>query len=51
MAARILIVEDEEALVTLISYNLEASGYQVVTASTSDDAAFMLRDSRLIWSS
>lgn len=45
MAARILIVEDEEALVTLISYNLEASGYQVVTASTSDDAAFMLRDS------
>ncbi|MEZ5898615.1 MAG: phosphate regulon transcriptional regulator PhoB [Hyphomicrobiaceae bacterium] len=45
MAARILIVEDEEALVTLISYNLEASGYQVVTASTSDDAAFMLKDS------
>ncbi len=45
MAAKILIVEDEEALVTLISYNLEAAGYQVVSAGTSDDAMFLLKES------
>ena len=45
MAAKILIVEDEEALVTLISYNLEAAGYQVVSTGTSDDAMFLLKES------
>lgn len=45
MTAKILIVEDEEALVTLITYNLEAAGYHVETASTSDDAMYILKDS------
>ncbi|HMN38363.1 MAG TPA: phosphate regulon transcriptional regulator PhoB [Hyphomicrobium sp.] len=44
MAAKILIVEDEDSLVTLISYNLEAAGYRVLSASNRDDAMFMLKD-------
>lgn len=44
MAARILIVEDEDALVTLLTYNLQAAGYDVVSAKTSDDALFILKD-------
>lgn len=44
MAARILIVEDEDALVTLLTYNLQAAGYDVVSAKTSDDAMFILKD-------
>lgn len=46
MAARILLVEDEDALVTLITYNLQASGYEVVSARTGDDAAFLLKDTQ-----
>lgn len=44
MAARILIVEDEDALVTLLTYNLQAAGHDVVSAKTSDDAMFILKD-------
>lgn len=44
MAARILIVEDEDALVTLLTYNLQAAGYEVVTATSSDDAMFLMKD-------
>ncbi len=29
MSARILVVEDEEALTTLLRYNLETEGYEV----------------------
>ena len=29
MSARILVVEDEEALTTLLRYNLDAEGYDV----------------------
>ena len=32
MSARILIVEDEEPLPTLLRYNLEAEGYEVEMA-------------------
>jgi len=32
MGARILVVEDEEALATLLRYNLEAEGYDVDVA-------------------
>ena len=31
MSARILVVEDEEALTTLLRYNLDAEGYDVET--------------------
>jgi two-component system phosphate regulon response regulator PhoB len=38
MAARILIVEDEEALSLLLRYNLEAEGYEVETVARGDEA-------------
>lgn len=44
MPARILLVEDEDALVTLVTYNLEAAGYEALTAKTSDDAMFLLKE-------
>jgi two-component system, OmpR family, phosphate regulon response regulator PhoB len=44
MAARILVVEDEQPLVTLLSYNLEAAGHEVSVATRGDDAEELLRD-------
>jgi two-component system phosphate regulon response regulator PhoB len=38
MSARILIVEDEEALTELLRYNLEVEGYEVDTVARGDDA-------------
>jgi two-component system phosphate regulon response regulator PhoB len=38
MAARILIVEDEEALRLLLRYNLEAEGYEVEAVARGDEA-------------
>jgi two-component system phosphate regulon response regulator PhoB len=45
MHPRILIVEDEEALVLLLRYNLEAAGYQVETVARGDDAEVRLHES------
>jgi two-component system phosphate regulon response regulator PhoB len=45
MKPRILIVEDEEALVTLLRYNLEAAGYEVDTAARGDEADVRLKES------
>lgn len=33
MASKILVVDDEESIVTIISYNLKKEGYEVITAS------------------
>jgi two-component system phosphate regulon response regulator PhoB len=44
MSARILIVEDEEALSMLLRYNLEAEGYEVETVVRGDDADTRLRE-------
>jgi two-component system, OmpR family, phosphate regulon response regulator PhoB len=44
MPARILVVEDEQPLVTLLSYNLEVAGHQVAVATRGDDAEELLRD-------
>jgi two-component system, OmpR family, phosphate regulon response regulator PhoB len=44
MRARILIVEDEQPLVTLLTYNLEAEGYAVRVEIRGDDAAVHLLD-------
>jgi len=41
---RILIVEDEQPLVTLLTYNLEAEGFAVEAESRGDSAADRLRD-------
>jgi two-component system, OmpR family, phosphate regulon response regulator PhoB len=44
MKARILIVEDEEALTLLLRYNLEAEGYEVETVARGDEADLRLRE-------
>ena len=44
MAPRILIVEDEEPLVMLLRYNLEAEGYEVDSASNGEDAELKLAE-------
>jgi two-component system, OmpR family, phosphate regulon response regulator PhoB len=44
MAARILIVEDEEPLTLLLRYNLEAEGYEVETIARGDEADARLRE-------
>jgi len=45
MAARILIVEDEEPLTMMLRYNLEAEGYAVETAARGDEAEIKLAES------
>jgi two-component system phosphate regulon response regulator PhoB len=44
MSARILVVEDEEALTTLLRYNLEAEGYEVEVVDRGDEADTMLKE-------
>ena len=44
MSARILVVEDEEALTTLLRYNLEAEGYEVEIATRGDEAELRLKE-------
>jgi two-component system phosphate regulon response regulator PhoB len=44
MAARILIVEDEEALAMLLRYNLEAAGYEVDSVARGDEADIRLKE-------
>ena len=41
---RILVVEDEDALVVLLRYNLEAAGYQVTNTDRGDKADLLLLD-------
>jgi two-component system, OmpR family, phosphate regulon response regulator PhoB len=43
MKPNILIVEDEEALVLLLRYNLEAEGYGVETVARGDEADLLLK--------
>jgi two-component system phosphate regulon response regulator PhoB len=44
MSARILVVEDEEALSMLLRYNLEAEGYDVETVIRGDEADTRLKE-------
>lgn len=44
MTARVMIVEDEEPLTTLLRYNLEAEGFKVDAALRGDDAELKLRE-------
>lgn len=44
MKPRILIAEDEEALATLLRYNLEKAGYDVETVGRGDDADLRLKE-------
>jgi DNA-binding response OmpR family regulator len=45
-AARILVVEDEEALLFTVAHNLAKEGYDVVTASRGDDGLRLARERR-----
>ncbi len=45
MAARILIIEDEEPLTLLLRYNLESEGYAVENVGRGDEAETRLRES------
>ncbi|HVI27136.1 phosphate regulon transcriptional regulator PhoB [Hansschlegelia sp.] len=45
MKPRVMIVEDEEALTTLLRYNLEAEGYEVEAVVRGDEAEIRLRES------
>lgn len=45
MAARILVVEDDAALVTLLDYNLKAAGYDVTAAASAEDGEQLLAGS------
>lgn len=44
MQPRIMVVEDEEALGTLLSYNLEAEGYEVEVIARGDEADIRLQE-------
>ncbi|HEX6609853.1 MAG TPA: response regulator, partial [Hyphomicrobiaceae bacterium] len=46
MAAKILIIEDESALVVLLRYNLEAEGHEVSVALTGEEAKLVLEEER-----
>lgn len=46
LAAKVLVVEDEEALAELLRYNLEAAGYTVVHALTGEDAEMLVAEER-----
>lgn len=43
MAERILVVDDEDAIVQLIAYNLRRAGYEVMTAGNGEDALHIAR--------
>ena len=46
MKPLILVVEDEQALVTLLRYNFEAAGYEVATALDGDEAILSVAERR-----
>jgi two-component system phosphate regulon response regulator PhoB len=46
MPAKILIVEDEDSLVELLSYNLQSAGYAVVHTASGTDAMMVVNEER-----
>ncbi|MEL6280961.1 MAG: response regulator, partial [Pseudomonadota bacterium] len=46
MAARILVVEDEEALCALLEYNLQREGFDVSLSRNGEEALALLRDEK-----
>lgn len=44
MVAKILVVEDDSALTALLEYNLEAAGFEVVTAATAEEGELQLSE-------
>lgn len=46
VSASVLVVEDEDAIVELLRYNLEKEGYRVRTADNGDDAFMLIREDK-----
>ncbi|MCL1630603.1 response regulator transcription factor [Sporolactobacillus sp. CPB3-1] len=46
MAKKILVVDDEPSIVTLLSFNLKKGGYEVLTATNGTDALKLAKDNR-----
>ncbi|MCO7175952.1 response regulator transcription factor [Sporolactobacillus kofuensis] len=46
MAKKILVVDDEPSIVTLLSFNLKKAGYDVLTATKGTDALRLAKESR-----
>ncbi|SFG43632.1 two-component system, OmpR family, alkaline phosphatase synthesis response regulator PhoP [Sporolactobacillus nakayamae] len=46
LAKKIMVVDDEPSIVTLLSFNLKKAGYDVLTAANGTDALKLARDSR-----
>lgn len=46
MSARILVIEDEEALCALLEYNLTKEGYRVTLQTDGDEALFSIEDEK-----
>ncbi len=44
MKPYIIVAEDEDALVTLLNYNLEKEGYEVATAGDGDEALMLIKE-------
>ena len=44
--AKVMVVEDEAALVTLLTYNLESEGYAVVASKSGEEAMLLIREER-----
>lgn len=44
MAPRILVVEDDEAIIELVAYNLTSSGYEVRTATSAENGELLLAE-------
>jgi two-component system alkaline phosphatase synthesis response regulator PhoP len=46
LAKKIMVVDDEPSIVTLLAFNLKKAGYDVLTATNGTDALKLARDSR-----
>ena len=46
MAAKVLIVEDEESIVTLLTYNFQAEGYDISTCKSGSEALMVVNEER-----
>lgn len=44
MPAKIAVIEDEDAIVTLLTYNLERAGYVVVSTKSGSEALFLIEE-------
>ena len=44
MTPTVLVVEDEDALATLLQYNLEKEGYRVIQAGDGEEALILVQE-------